>query len=168
MQVHVVKADLLDLAVDAIVVPGNSTGLMTEGLAAAVRLRGGEQVEREVVECAPLAVGAAVVTTGGGLAARHVIHAPTVEEPGFKVSVEAVRRATRAALLATTAHALGVIAFPLMALGPTELTLEETARAMVDELRAHRQPHPEAVYLVAPRDEVATAFELALRSVSTG
>ena len=32
-----------------------------------------------------LAVGAAVVTTGGGLFAKYVIHAPTMEEPGMKI-----------------------------------------------------------------------------------
>ncbi|HEY3356232.1 MAG TPA: macro domain-containing protein [Polyangia bacterium] len=164
MQVHVVKSDLLELPVDAIVLPGNSSGVMAEGLALDLRRRAGESVEREIVECAPIAVGAAVVTAAGDLPARHVIHAPTVEEPGLKVSIEAVRRATRAALLATTANGFAVIAFPLMVLGPTELTIDETARAMVDELRAHRQPHPEAVYLVARGDGVAGAFEQALRS----
>ena len=118
-----------------------------------------------MVGCAPVAVGAAVVTAAGELAARHLIHAPTAEEPGVRVAIEGVRRATRAALLATAAHAFPVVAFPLMMVGLTELSLEETTRAMADELRAHRQPFPAAVYLVATNDEEASAFEASLRVV---
>jgi O-acetyl-ADP-ribose deacetylase (regulator of RNase III) len=165
MQVHVVKSELVELPVDALVVPTNSTGEMNDGAALAVRRRAGPAVEREIVECAPIAVGAAVVTGGGQLVARYVIHVPTIEAAGLKVSIEAVRRATRAALLATAAHGLTMIAFPLMTNGPTELTLDETARAMVDELRAHRQPHPETVYLVASVDPIVSAFEQALRAL---
>ena len=63
---------------------------------------------------APIAVGAAVVTNAGQLPARRVIHAPTMEQPGTKVGVENVRRATRAALLAAAHHNLELIAIPGM------------------------------------------------------
>jgi O-acetyl-ADP-ribose deacetylase (regulator of RNase III) len=165
MQVHVVKSPLLELPVDAIVVPANSTALMNEGLALEVRERAGPEVELEAVECAPIAVGAAVVTGGGALHAHHIIHAPTVEEPWDRLAIESVRRATRAALLATVAHGFRVVAFPPMGAGPGALTVEEIARAMVDELRAHRQTWPETVYLADASDSVVLAFENALRAL---
>jgi len=164
MQVHVVLADVVELPVDAIVVPTNSSGLMNEGVALAARLRAGEQIEREVVQCAPIAVGAAVVTPGGGLYAKHVIHVPVVEEPGLKVTIESVRRATRAALLAAAAHSLNVVALPFMGRRPSELTNAETARAMVDELRAHRLPFPATIYLADLYREITTLYEDALRA----
>jgi hypothetical protein len=40
------------------------------------------------------------------------------------------------------------------------------ARAMVDELRAHRQPKPATVYLVDLRDEILLNLEDALRVAS--
>ena len=164
MQVHVVLADVVELPVDAIVVPTDSSGQMTAGLALAARVRAGEEVEREVVQCAPIAVGAAVVTAGGGLWAKHVIHVPIVEEPGLKITIEAVRRATRAALLAASAHSLNVVAVPFMGRRPSELTNAETARAMVDELRAHRHPFPSTIYLADPVREIACLYEEALRA----
>jgi O-acetyl-ADP-ribose deacetylase (regulator of RNase III) len=164
MQVHVVLADVVELPVDAIVVPTDSSGQMNEGLALAAKARAGEAVEREVVQCAPIAVGAAVVTPGGGLFAKHVIHVPIVEEPGLKITIEAVRRATRAALLAAAAHCLNVVALPFMGRRPSELTNGETARAMVDELRAHRHPYPATIYLADPWREIAALYEEALRA----
>jgi O-acetyl-ADP-ribose deacetylase len=164
MQVHVVLADVVELPVDAIVVPTDSSGQMNEGLAAAARAKGGEEIEREVVQCAPIAVGAAVVTPGGGLHAKHVIHVPIVEEPGLKVTIEAVRRATRAALLAAFAHSLSVVALPFMGRRPSELTNGETARAMIDEIRAHRHPFPAIIYLADPYREIASLYEEALRA----
>jgi len=165
MQVHVVQSELAVLPVDAVVVPTNSTGRMSDGLALQVRHRAGPAVEEEAVQCAPIAVGAAVVTSGGGLYARHVIHVPVVEEPGLKLSIESVRRATRAALLAAAARSLEVIALPFMGRAPSELTNEETARGMADELRAFRGPCPATIYLADPGLDVAALFEEALRAV---
>ena len=103
MQIHVAKSELTDMPVDAVVCPANSLGLMVGGVAAALREQGGPEIEEEVRQVAPIAVGAAVVTPGGKLYAKHVIHAPTMEEPGMRIGVENVRRATRAALLAVAA-----------------------------------------------------------------
>jgi len=64
---------------------------------------------------APIAVGAAVVTTAGRLWAKYIIHAPTMEEPGTKVGVENARRAARAALIAAALRGFDVIAIPGLA-----------------------------------------------------
>src|ERR1041384_6939295 len=112
MQIHLAKSDITTMAVDAIVNPANSLGIMGGGVAAALSRRGGPTIQREAMSLAPIAVGAAVVTNAGQLHARHVIHAPTMEQPGSKVGVENVRRATRAALLAAAHHNLELIALP--------------------------------------------------------
>src|SRR5579885_542407 len=100
MQIHLAKSDITQMAVDAVVNPANSLGIMGGGVAVALSRKGGPTIQREAMSLAPIAVGAAVVTGGGQLWAKHVIHAPTMEQPGMKVGVENVRRATRAALLA--------------------------------------------------------------------
>ena len=60
----------------------------------------------------PITRGWAVVTTAGKLHSKAVIHAPTMEEPGMKIGVENVRRATRAAMLAAARYNHATIAFP--------------------------------------------------------
>ena len=112
MQIHVAKGDLTTMPVDAVVNPANSKGLMVGGVASALKAAGGQEIEDEAVAYAPIAVGAALVTGAGLLPARHVIHAPTMEEPGMKIGVEAVRRATRAALIAAARNNFQIIAMP--------------------------------------------------------
>src|SRR5439155_22988973 len=94
---------------------------------------------------------------------KFVIHAPTMEEPGTKVGVENVRRATRAALLAAAHHGFEVIALPGMGTGLGGVDPADAARAMVDELRAHRQPKPATLHLVDLRDEILLNLDEALR-----
>jgi len=168
MQVHVAKGDLTLLPVDAIVSPANSLGIMGSGVAGAIRRRGGDTIQHEAMACAPIAVGAAVVTSAGRLYAKHVIHAPTMEEPGAKIGVENVRRATRAALIAAAASGLETIAFPGLGTSEGGVDREEAARAMVDELRAHRQQRPGTIWLIDADELMLHAFEEALRNAQQG
>ena len=107
-----------------------------------------------------------MVTTGGTLFAKAVIHAPTMEEPGMKIGVENVRRAARAALLAASLHHFEVIAFPALGTGVGAVPYDEAARAMVDELRAHRQPMPTTVWVIVTRPDQVPPFDEALRMAS--
>jgi O-acetyl-ADP-ribose deacetylase (regulator of RNase III) len=166
MQIHLAKTDITEMAVDAVVNPANSLGIMGGGVAGALSRRGGPSIQREAMSLAPIAVGAAVVTNAGQLWAKYVIHAPTMEEPGSKVGVENVRRATRAALLAAAHHGFEVIALPGMGTGLGGVDPADAARAIVDELRAHRQPKPTTVYLVDLNDEILSHLEEALRLAS--
>jgi O-acetyl-ADP-ribose deacetylase len=166
MQIHLAKTDITEMAVDAVVNPANSLGIMGGGVAGALSRRGGPSIQREAMSLAPIAVGAAVVTNAGQLWAKYVIHAPTMEEPGTKVGVENVRRATRAALLAAAHHGFEVIALPGMGTGLGGVDPADAARAIVDELRAHRQPKPATVYLVDLNQEILSHLEEALRLAS--
>ena len=166
MVIHVAVGELAQLTVDAIVNPTNSLGMMVSGISATIREVGGAAIEDEAKASAPIAVGAAVVTTGGDLFAKSVIHVPTMEEPGMKIGVENVRRATRAALLAAARFNHATIAYPVIGTGPGGVPFDEAARAMVDELRAHKQPMPTTVYLIASRIEQVPPFEEALRLAS--
>lgn len=163
MQIHLAKSDITEMPVDAVVNPANSLGIMGGGVAGALSRKGGPSIQREAMSLAPIAVGAAVVTNAGNLWAKHVIHAPTMEEPGTKVGVENVRRATRAALLAAAHHGFEVIAIPGMGTGLGGVDPADASRAIVDELRAHRQPKPSTVYLVDLNEEILFCLEEALR-----
>jgi O-acetyl-ADP-ribose deacetylase (regulator of RNase III) len=163
MVIHIAKSDITEMPVDAVVNPANSLGIMGGGVAAALSRKGGPSIQREAMSLAPIAVGAAVVTNAGSLWAKHVIHAPTMEEPGVKVGIENVRRATRAALIAAARHGFDTIALPGMGTGLGGVDPSDASRAIVDELRAHRQPKPTTVYLVDLNDNILRCLEEALR-----
>ena len=166
MVIHVALGDITQLTVDAIVNPANSLGIMENGVARTIRTEGGEDIANEAKASAPIAVGAAVVTGAGELWCKAVIHAPTMEEPGMKIGVENVRRATRAALLAAGRNNYETIAFPGMGTGTGQVPYDEAARAMVDELRAHKMPQPSTIWLIATNHDMIYAFEDALRLAS--
>lgn len=164
MQVHIARADLWTLPVDAIVNPSNSLGIMGGGIGGSLRKQGGDIIQQQAMQSAPIAVGAALVTTAGQLPAKNVIHVPTMEEPGMKISAENVRRAARAALIAADRNHFKVIAMPGIGTDLGEVPCDEAARAIVEEIRAHRRPNPETIYLVDQNQEMVDALEEALRN----
>lgn len=166
MMVHIALGDITQLTVDAVVNPANSRGVMRGGVAGALKEAGGDQIENEAIAAAPIAVGAAIVTTAGELFSKAVIHAPTMEEPGQRIGVENVRRAARAALLAAAVSNHAVIAFPALGTGSGGVPRDEAARAIVDELRAHRQQNPQTIYLIANNDDMLRCFDDACRNAT--
>jgi O-acetyl-ADP-ribose deacetylase len=164
MQVHVARAEIVTLPVDAIVNPANSLGIMGGGLPGMIRRHGGDSIQHAAMAAAPIAIGAAIITTAGQLPCKHVIHVPTMEEPGVKIGAENVRRAARAALIAADINEFKVIAFPGMGTDLGDVPCDEAARAIVEEIRAHRRTYPETIYLVDGSQLMVEAFEEALRN----
>jgi O-acetyl-ADP-ribose deacetylase (regulator of RNase III) len=164
MQVHVAKAELWSMPVDAVVNPANSLGIMGGGIGGTLRRQGGDVIQQAAMAAAPIAVGAALVTTAGQLPAKHVIHVPTMEEPGMMIGAENVRRAARAALIAADRNQLKVIAIPGIGTDLGNVPIDEAARAIVEEIRAHRRPCPETIYLVDTNENMIAALEEALRN----
>jgi O-acetyl-ADP-ribose deacetylase len=164
VQVHVARAELWTLPVDAVVNPANSLGIMGGGIGGSLRRQGGDAIQQAAMQAAPIAVGAAIVTTAGQLPAKHVIHVPTMEEPGMKIGAENVRRAARAALIAADRNSFKVIAIPGIGTDLGDVPADEAARAIVEEIRAHRRPNPETIYLVDTSEEMVFALEEALRN----
>ncbi len=165
MQVHVARTNLEALDVDALVNPGNSRGSMREGVADRLRRAGGDQIEIEAMNSAPIAIGAALLTSAGTMPAKHVIHVPIMLEPRGNSNSEEVRRATRAALVAASAKELSKLGIPAMGCHGEGVPMDEMARAIVEELRAHKKAFPTEVFLVDDRDDI---IELLEESVGVG
>jgi O-acetyl-ADP-ribose deacetylase (regulator of RNase III) len=71
---ELVQADITELATDAIVNAANEELQLGGGVAGAIRRRGGPAIQRECDDIGGTPVGTAVITTGGNLKARFVIH----------------------------------------------------------------------------------------------
>jgi len=131
MKIKVLKGDLTELEVDAIVNPANSLGYMGGGVAGAIKRKGGREIEEEAVKKSPIEVGSAVATTSGKLKCRYVIHAPTMERPAMRIGVDNVEKATRAAFELAKSMKLKSIALPGMGTGVGGVKEEDAARAMM-------------------------------------
>lgn len=166
MKILVEKRSLLELAVDAIVNPANSSGRMGGGVAGAIKKVGGEQIEKEAMAQAPIAVGEAVLTTAGKLPAKFVIHAPTMEKPAQKTNPEKVFRATTAALELARKKKLKSLAFPGMGTGTGKVNPEDAAKAIIDAIHNFADKEIEIIYLVDLDEKMVKAFQKTLEKTT--
>jgi len=162
MQIIIEQGDLTKKKVDAIVNPANSAGLMGGGVAGVIRRIGGSVIEEEAIRQAPIPIGKAVLTTGGNLPCRGVIHAPTMVRPAELATAEVVRKATEAALLCAEGAGLSSVAFPGMGTGVGRLPLDVAAKTMVETIRNFPAKKLTEVYLIGFDKEMVEAFQNAL------
>jgi O-acetyl-ADP-ribose deacetylase len=161
--VEVLDTDITALEVDAIANAANTRLLHGGGVAGAISRAGGPAVDAESAEKAPIGLGEAVETTAGGMPARWVIHAATMELGG-PTSADIIRRATASTL--ARADKLGARSLALVAFGTGVggFSLEEAARIEVEEVRRHLDAGSalERVVFAVHGDAARRAFEAAL------
>ncbi len=162
--------DLTKESTDAIVCPANSLGQMLGGVAGAIRQEGGDVIEKEATDRAPIQVGKAVVTRGGKLKARHVIHAPTMRIPGEKTTTNTVSMAVGAALASADLYNLKSVAFPGMGTGVGRVPYDEAARIILEEIRSHIEKERtclECVKVVANSEEFFRELVMVAKKIFT-
>jgi O-acetyl-ADP-ribose deacetylase (regulator of RNase III) len=147
---------------DAFVCPTNMVADMSHYPASKIRDLAGPEIEAMVQAHTPLAVGAAFVTPGGKMRARHIIHVPNTEVPGGRVQVEDVLRATSAVIVAARAKGFTTLAVPLMGAFEMGIPAEEAARAIHSEFRSYRGDRPLRVLLMAKDGDEYEVFEMAI------
>lgn len=163
--IEVIKGDITRVNYEAIVNPANSYLVMGGGVAGAIKRAGGKEIENEARRFAPIPVGEAVITGAGKLLAKYVIHAPTMERPAMRTTLEKVRLATRAALKKAEERGIKEIAFPGMGTGVGGVSPYDAAIVMVKEITdflSHSKSITKAG-LVAYDDVLYDAFIKALK-----
>ena len=73
--IRLVKGDITELETDVIVNAANTQLILGGGVAGAIRKKGGTSIQEECNRIGGTFVGGAVITTGGFLKAKYVIHA---------------------------------------------------------------------------------------------
>ena len=161
--IEVLEVDITQLEVDAIANAANTRLIHGGGVAGAIARAGGQEIERESRQRAPIGLGEAVETQGGEMPCRWVIHAATMELGG-PTSAEVIRRATASTL--QKAEALGARSLALVAFGTGVggFPVQEAARIEVEEARRHLEGDSRLERIVfAVRGQAArAAFEQAL------
>jgi O-acetyl-ADP-ribose deacetylase (regulator of RNase III) len=150
------KRDITEEECDAIVNPANSLGYMGGGVALAIKLKGGKEIEEEAVRKAPIPLGKAIATKAGKLKCKLVIHSPTMQKPAEKIPLENVRLATIAALELARKLKIKSIAFPGMGTGVGGIKAEDAARVMIEECKKFEDLE---IRLVAFDEKLYQAFK---------
>jgi O-acetyl-ADP-ribose deacetylase len=163
--ISIERGDITDREVDAIVNAANSTLAMGTGVAGAIKRKGGVIVEEEAMRQGPVEVGEAVLTTGGNLAATHVIHA-AVMGPDLTTDADKIARATRAVLAIADKHRITSLALPALGTGVGHVAPSASAEAMLREVLAHLKTGRSSLKRVAfvlYQDDAERAFSETLK-----
>jgi O-acetyl-ADP-ribose deacetylase (regulator of RNase III) len=125
-----VDGDIAEQATDAIVNPANSELILGGGVAGAIRRKGGPKIQEECDKIGGTPVGTAVITTGGNLKAKHVIHA-VGPQMGEGDEDRKLRNATLNSLKLADQHKLKSITFPAISTGIFGYPINRCAEVML-------------------------------------
>jgi len=127
---ELLDGDITELDTDAIVNAANAQLVLGGGVAGAIRRKGGPKIQAECDKIGGTFVGGAVITTGGKLKARHVIHA-VGPRMGEGDEDQKLRNATLNSLKAADENRLKSIAFPAVSTGIFGFPIERCAAIML-------------------------------------
>lgn len=134
-EIEVMQGDITSLDVEAIVNPANTFLMHSGGLAAAIVKRGGMIIQQESKKIGNVPTGSAVITTGGNLKAKHVIHAvgPRYKD-GKSGEEEKLRSAVKSALNVADKKKLKSIAIPAISSGIFGYPIEESSKVITNTI----------------------------------
>ncbi|HID31689.1 MAG TPA: macro domain-containing protein [Desulfobacterales bacterium] len=125
---------------DAIVNAANAQLILGAGVAGAIKRKGGDRIQEECDALGGTFVGGAVITTGGNLKARHVIHA-VGPRMGEGKEDEKLKNATLNSLKVADDNNLASITFPAVSTGifgfPKERCAEIMLGTVIDYLKGN-------------------------------
>jgi len=130
---RLVTADITTLDVEAFVFYARPDLALGSGFGNAIARRGGPSIKKELDGLAPIAPTEAVVTSGGELKARHIVHAagPGFQEEGLP---EKLRATIVHALERVEERGIAQVAFPAMGAGFYGVPLPACADLMVSTI----------------------------------
>ncbi len=167
-KIILVRDDLTEMDVDAIVNAANKHLQLGGGVAGAIRMKGGPSIQEECDRIGPIGVGEAALTGGGKLKARYVIHAvgPVYGEGNED---EKLRNATLNSLETAGGKGLRSIAFPAVSTGIFGFPKERCAQIMLNTvckfLKERDTGVSEVTFCLWSADDLKV-FEDALQSLS--
>ncbi|MGD0072228.1 MAG: O-acetyl-ADP-ribose deacetylase [Candidatus Bathyarchaeia archaeon] len=135
---QLIKGDITDVETDVIVNAANSSLMGGGGVDGAIHRKGGSKILEECKRIRAtewpdgLPTGKAVITSGGNLKAKHVIHTVgPVWLGGFHVEAELLKQAYKNSLRLAVAKGLKTIAFPSISTGAYGYPIEDASRIAV-------------------------------------
>jgi O-acetyl-ADP-ribose deacetylase (regulator of RNase III) len=139
---QLIRGDITDVEADAIVNAANSSLMGGGGVDGAIHRKGGPKILEECRRIREtewpdgLPTGKAVITSGGNLKAKYVIHTVgPVWMGGFHVEAEFLKQAYRNSLKLVAARGLKTIAFPSISTGAYGYPIEDASHIAVGTVK---------------------------------
>lgn len=162
---EVIQAEVSAIDVDAVVILASPDLKMTRGVARRLADRGGPRLVAEAIKQAPVAFGEAVVTTGGTLLARNVIHTAGFDEKGATNQV-LLREAMARAISLADAMQFKSVAFSALGCDRGEMDPVGGAKILLQEIFKvcqHSQTGLEKIIICSESNEQFKIYDRTIR-----
>ena len=137
---QLLEGDITEMQTDAIVNAANERLVLGGGVAGAIRIKGGPEIQIECNKIGGTFVGGAVITSAGNLKAKYVIHA-VGPRMGEGKENEKLKNATLNSLKLADEKNLKSISFPAISSGIFGFPIERCAKIMltttIEYLKGH-------------------------------
>ncbi len=163
---EIVEGDITKQDTEAIVNAANSGLRGGGGVDGAIHRAGGPQIMGECRKIGGCPTGSAVITSGGNLKARYVIHTVgPVYHGGKRGEAELLANAYRSSLKLASEKGISTIAFPSLSTGAYGYPMDEAAGIALKTVIDYLKGHPEIVLVrfVLFNADAYGAYETALR-----
>lgn len=130
--IEVIRGDITEQETEAIVNAANNHLWMGGGVAGAIKRKGGLEIEKEAVAQGPIEIGGAVITSGGKLKAKYVIHAAAMGQD-LHTDAEKIRKATHSSLMLAEEKKITSISLPAIGTGVGGFSPFHCAKVMITE-----------------------------------
>ena len=163
------EGNLALLEVEAVVNAANKNLILGGGVAGAIRQLGGPSIQEECNKIGPISVGEAVITGGGLLKAKYIIHAagPVYGEGDEDIKL---KNATLNSLKITKEKKIKSIAFPAISTGIFRFPLKRCSEIMievsVDFLKNKENDYPKEIIFCLYGQEAYSTFQNTLEELT--
>jgi O-acetyl-ADP-ribose deacetylase (regulator of RNase III) len=166
---ELVEGDITQQDTEALVNAANEHLRVGGGVDGAINRAGGPKIQEEARKIGHCPTGQAVVTTGGNLKARYVIHTVgPIYRDGLHGEPELLASAYRESLNAASARGIKSLAFPSLSTGVYGYPIPDAARVALRTVKDYLAAHPEIelVRFVLFGHPTFAAFAEALQEIS--
>lgn len=141
---EIVEGDITQQDTEAIVNAANEQLRVGGGVDGAINRAGGPEIQKEARQIGYCPTGQAVITTGGKLKAKYVIHTVgPIYKNGLVGEPELLSSCYRESLKLASARGIKSLSFPSISTGIYGYPLADAARTALGAVTAYLQEHPE-------------------------
>jgi O-acetyl-ADP-ribose deacetylase (regulator of RNase III) len=141
---ELVEGDITQQDTEALVNAANEQLRVGGGVDGAINRAGGPKIQEEARKIGGCPTGQAVITTGGNLKARYVIHTVgPIYRDGQSGEPELLASAYRESLKIASARGIKSLAFPSLSTGVYGYPVADAARVALGTVKDYLAQHPE-------------------------
>ena len=130
--IEIIRGNIADQDTEAIVNAANNMLWMGAGVAGAIKRQGGDIIEKEAMAQGPIDVGGVVMTTGGKLKSKFVIHAAVMGQD-LHTNAATIQLATRNTVSFADQKGIASISLPAFGTGVGGFSIFHCAKIMLTE-----------------------------------